>query len=849
MLALVSWSGDGLAQGKVGVTSAVVPASRGQAPQAAPRVLRIGEDVMANERVTTDAAGRTQLLFMDGSALTLGPDSDVVIDEFVYDPATKTGKLAFSATKGVFRLIGGKISKQDEVLLRTPTATIGIRGGIAMASVTPGQVNADFIFGTQMSVTGGGGQQIANRPGSRISQVGNGPPLPPVQTPAGAFAAALSQTEGNQPQANNPVSDSDVAGSQISNLSSGQGANTPTPDAQTGAADTAGTDGVTSFASQQSTTAQASSGFEGSGSIITVVTPPTAPPTALPVVGRAKHATVPATGTDDPTTANNVGLSGTFVGSTFSAVSDTSQPFSINIGTGTFAASSTAQPFGTSVLTGSGLLSPDGEFVFYHLTDSVDGHKVIAFAGVPSTSIPLSGGDIYTLGEDFVRANDIAFAEHFTTAQHGNAYINWDNSGGNRPFAGGVVYLTGMGTGQQSSAYAMFGSVQNDSLGQPHIQAKARGQSKTSSTAQSILFGGGVSSSDAFGGTDFFGTTPKYFVLEATTVLAGDNLVSRGYTRTFQELPTTVFPNVAAARIGADTASRTSRTINGFIAGVDQQFSGPNILNNLGFNNFAPAGFSITSNALNGTLSASVNYIDPFERSIAISLGEATPTGRSAFINDRVFAAESTVINVSGLPVSGNLVLTTAADLVTSGFIPAGVSLCTCTFLTTGFLFGDRQDFNLSPNRTATQLATWVAGVPSSAGQLVGIAPASATYSGHLFGTVVNGSAVYQAIGGISLGFSFGAGNFQFTSVDITNFDGTNYSKTAAPGPGFATNSYSSNLAGLLPITGTHPTVGAVAVVVSGAFFGPLTPPDNTGGVAQGFGTSYSFNATYAAQR
>ena len=153
-----------------------------------------------------------------------------------------------------------------------------------------------------------------------------------------------------------------------------------------------------------------------------MVAAPTAPPTSLPVVGRAKHATVPATGTDDPTAANNVGLSGTFVGGTFSAVSDTSQPFSINIGTGIFAASSTAQPFGgTGVLTGSGQLSPDGEFVFYRLIDSFDGHKAIAFAGVPTTSIPLSGGDIYALGDDFVRANNIAFAEHITTAQHGNA--------------------------------------------------------------------------------------------------------------------------------------------------------------------------------------------------------------------------------------------------------------------------------------------------------------------------------------------------------------------------------------------------------------------------------------------
>ena len=54
----------------------------------------------------------------------------MVLDEFVYDPATGSGKLAMTATKGVFRLVGGKISKSEPVTLKTPTATIGIRGGM-----------------------------------------------------------------------------------------------------------------------------------------------------------------------------------------------------------------------------------------------------------------------------------------------------------------------------------------------------------------------------------------------------------------------------------------------------------------------------------------------------------------------------------------------------------------------------------------------------------------------------------------------------------------------------------------------------------------------------------------------
>src|SRR5581483_11843282 len=55
----------------------------------------------------------------------------VIGDEFVFDPKTGTGTQALSATRGIFRYVGGKLSKQaTPVTLRTPSATIGIRGGV-----------------------------------------------------------------------------------------------------------------------------------------------------------------------------------------------------------------------------------------------------------------------------------------------------------------------------------------------------------------------------------------------------------------------------------------------------------------------------------------------------------------------------------------------------------------------------------------------------------------------------------------------------------------------------------------------------------------------------------------------
>jgi hypothetical protein len=72
-------------------------------------VLRIGIDVQANELVTTNENDRAHLVFHDGSSLTVGPNARLTIDRFVLDPSTKTGELAINASRGVLRLVGGKI--------------------------------------------------------------------------------------------------------------------------------------------------------------------------------------------------------------------------------------------------------------------------------------------------------------------------------------------------------------------------------------------------------------------------------------------------------------------------------------------------------------------------------------------------------------------------------------------------------------------------------------------------------------------------------------------------------------------------------------------------------------------
>ena len=202
---------------EIGVAAAVNPRTTGTPPAQAERVLTVGTNVFTQERIVTGERGQTQMLFLDESALTIGPNSDMVLDEFVYDPDAQTGSLVINATKGVFRLVGGKISKKNPVLLKTPTATIGIRGGINYTVIGDNSLQTINGFG-QTTVESEGVRITIDRPGYGSTVVPGEPPSLPVLIDAAAMEAAFNSLESSGEASGgseDPPDDSDVAASGV----------------------------------------------------------------------------------------------------------------------------------------------------------------------------------------------------------------------------------------------------------------------------------------------------------------------------------------------------------------------------------------------------------------------------------------------------------------------------------------------------------------------------------------------------------------------------------------------------------------------------------------------------------
>jgi hypothetical protein len=180
----------------IGIASATTGEPLGKPPAELERVLRVGIDLQAGELVTTGAEDRAHLLFLDGTALTVGPQARLTLDRFVYDNDRRLGALSLTAAQGVFRLVGGKISKTVPITIDTPSGTIGIRGGIMLFKVEPTETTATFLFGYQMTMTGRGQTQTVTTPGWQVSSLAGQGPTAPVQAPRGAFSEQMHILEG-----------------------------------------------------------------------------------------------------------------------------------------------------------------------------------------------------------------------------------------------------------------------------------------------------------------------------------------------------------------------------------------------------------------------------------------------------------------------------------------------------------------------------------------------------------------------------------------------------------------------------------------------------------------------------
>ena len=131
-------------------------------------------DIFSYDTVKT-GKGQVAIEFLDETRVDITQHSKLIIDDFVYDPNAKTGKLSLKATLGTVRYASGQIAKNSaqNISIKTPTATVSVRGtdfamtideiGSSTIILLPSCNGAGNCFVGEISVESDAGQVILNQ--------------------------------------------------------------------------------------------------------------------------------------------------------------------------------------------------------------------------------------------------------------------------------------------------------------------------------------------------------------------------------------------------------------------------------------------------------------------------------------------------------------------------------------------------------------------------------------------------------------------------------------------------------------------------------------------------------------
>jgi hypothetical protein len=796
----------------VGTAGAVNTATSGTPPGAPTRVIEIGTQVVANEKIQTTGTGSVQVLFIDKTTLNVGPNSTLVIDRFVFNPATTRGELALSLGKGVVRVVGGIATHSEGATIRTPVAAIGLRGGIAIISHSSAKGTQAILGFGHMSVTSlcaaancTPTTTEVSRPGFSVTVAGfSRPPSSPGRASSQQIAqsnASLTSQKGQKGGASQQPTDS---------LARSYNVGTPnSPGAQI--IQTASQGRAAALTIAQATRQTVQQGAQSSAStatatrvaignliqVLTQVTPPpvTPPPVVPPPI--VPPPIIPPPIIPPVTPAPTV----TYAMVTHGPYGTSAGPSPVPYLTGAFAGRG---PFSVSPILGyqAGGLNSDG-------TPNTTSRQFQAGLSVTGKGAAQSA-TLFVMTSAISNAPNIGFTQGggFTATTMNNP-AGW----------------YGLASGAVSSA---------TTTSRPNTVSTLNGvpiASYTLNNTTTNLNTGAVSNSPSY---NFVRSGPANY--------------------TFNPI-TTGTPTISAN-------NHPTLTLNGYVGGVMVTASGgtsapfthyttPYVITNL-TGSPGDVGIYLPGSSSEMLAVFNVGSVHPPTGAMAISsyvFGSLNGNGlnglnsaRGTYVNPSNFAARAAAVfdNGANIPVSlrsdglstpttvgyANQLMVTADSVGanTSSFLTSissvNVTPCVCDSTKWGF-WSVYNGANNSNGQLAYEdqgaLLLWVGGVPTTAGSLP--TTGMATYTGHAIANIANGNSglTYLAAGGFTNTVNFGA---RTGMVNITGLDGTNYAGAAAFGS-WPTASAAPTFGGVL--NAVSGTTGRTATVAGSFFQGGAT--------------------------
>ena len=103
-----------------------------------------GMHLQLGDVLVTSTDGGLAFIMRDGTRVSLGPQTELTVDQFAYDPSHGKFALLLKLGSGILAYVSGKIAtfSPESVRVQTPVATIGVRGtkfvvGLGVSLRTP----------------------------------------------------------------------------------------------------------------------------------------------------------------------------------------------------------------------------------------------------------------------------------------------------------------------------------------------------------------------------------------------------------------------------------------------------------------------------------------------------------------------------------------------------------------------------------------------------------------------------------------------------------------------------------------------------------------------------------------
>ena len=138
---------------------------------ATPVRLSSGMVVHYGDEIRTGPGGRMQVLLLDETVFTVGPNTELSLDEFVYDPSTGTGTITVTIARGLIKIVSGIIARKQpkKMKVRLPVGVTGPRGTEFIIEVgDDGRSRVDVLDGRVEFTSDRDGSSVQVRKGERL---------------------------------------------------------------------------------------------------------------------------------------------------------------------------------------------------------------------------------------------------------------------------------------------------------------------------------------------------------------------------------------------------------------------------------------------------------------------------------------------------------------------------------------------------------------------------------------------------------------------------------------------------------------------------------------------------------